>query len=362
VSHASHRRILSLNALAPLVDGVVEGDGTVCVGSVTGVEEASADSLVRVDHLRYLDAALSGPGVALLVGPSVPANTKPVLRVANPRLAFAMCAEAVAGDDRPPPGIHPTAVVGEGVCLGDDVTIMARSVVGAGSRIGSRVVLYPNVTVGNEVRLGDDTILYPAVTLYDGVEVGCRVRIHSGTVIGSDGFGYEWDGQLHRKIPHVGSVRIGDDVEIGANVAVDRATTGWTEIGSGSKIDNLVQIAHNVQIGPNCLIVAQAGLAGSSRLGAGVVIGGQSAVRDHVEMGDGAQLAGKSGVWSDLSAGGRYSGNPARSHREEQRSLLAYQRLPGLLRRVAALERLASELRKLHPEDGGDETGSGVRE
>lgn len=326
-----------------------------CVGSVTGVEEAAEDSLVRVDHLRYLAAALSGPGVALLVGPSVPANTKPVLRVSNPRLAFAMCAEAVAGWDRPVPGIHPTAILGEGVVLGDDVTVMARAVIGTGSRIGSRAVIYPNVTIGDRVCVGEGSVLFPSVTLYDGVEVGCRVRIHSGTVIGSDGFGYEWDGQLHRKIPHVGSVRIGDDVEIGANVAVDRATTGWTEIGPGSKIDNLVQIAHNVQIGPNCLIVAQAGLAGSSRIGSGVVIGGQSALRDHVEVGDGAQLAGKSGVWSDLSPGGRYSGNPARSHREEQRSLLVYHRLPELLRRLAALERLVSEPRASVGEDRSDE-------
>src|SRR5262249_38715731 len=178
-----------------------------------------------------------------------------------------------------------------------------------------------------------------------GVEIGARVRIHSGTVIGADGFGYVWDGAKHVKIPHAGTVRVGDDVEIGANCAIDRATTGVTEIGPGTKIDNLVQIGHNVQIGPHCLIVGQAGLAGSAALGAGVVMGGQAALRDHGHGGDRAMIAGSSGVWNDLPAGGSYSGNPARRHMEEERSLVAYRRAPELLRRLRQLERELAELK-----------------
>jgi UDP-3-O-[3-hydroxymyristoyl] glucosamine N-acyltransferase len=324
----------------------VEGDPATRVASVTGVEDAEAQSLVRVEHLRYLKDALRGPGAALLLGPDMPAVDRPALRVADPRLAFALCLEALAPPEpRPAPGVHPTAVVAEDVELAGDVAIAAGAVIGARARIGARTIVHANVSVGDGTSVGEDCVLFPNVRLYPGVEVGHRVRIHAGSVIGADGFGYAWDGTSHHKIPHLGSVRIGDDVEIGANSCIDRATTGATEIGMGTKIDNLAQIAHNVRIGPHCLIVAQVGIAGSAGLGAGVVLGGQSAVRDHVRVGDGAMIAGKSGVWNDLPEGGRYSGNPARRHREEERSIIAWQRAPDLLRRVRELEREVADLR-----------------
>jgi UDP-3-O-[3-hydroxymyristoyl] glucosamine N-acyltransferase len=339
--------LVSLGELAQRAGGAVEGDPETVIGSVTGVEDAASDSLVRVDNPRYLAAAVAGPGRALIIGSDAPSPGKPALRVRNPKLAFAICLEALApAQSRPAPGIHPSAVIGEGVLLGEGVAVMAGVVIGSGTSIGADTVLYPNVTVGERVTVGPDCILFPHVCVYGSVEIGARVRIHAGAVIGADGFGYVWDGAKHQKIPHVGSVRIGDDVEIGANCAIDRATTGMTEIGAGTKIDNLVQIGHNVCVGAHCLIVAQAGLAGSCTLGQGVVLGGQSAVRDHVRVGDGSQVAGKSGIWTDLPAGGMFSGNPARRHFEEERSIVAVRRAPELLRRMRAVELELQQLRR----------------
>jgi UDP-3-O-[3-hydroxymyristoyl] glucosamine N-acyltransferase len=340
------KRRWSLVQLAERVGGTVEGDPDLEVSEIAGVEEATPESLVRVEEARYLEAAVAGCGAALLIGEQLPSPGKPALRVRNPRLAFArLLALFGGGEEEPAPGIHPSAVIGEEVLLGDGVAVRAGVVVGDGCRLGDGVVLHPNVTLGEAVEIGAGTVLFAGVQVYPRVTIGARVRIHSGTVIGADGFGYVWDGAKHEKIPHVGTVRIGDDVEIGANCAVDRATTGVTVIGAGTKIDNQVQIGHNVQVGPHCLIVAQAALAGSATLGAGVVMGGQAALRDHVHVGDRAMIAGKSGVWNDLPAGGSYSGNPARRHMEEERSLVAYRRAPELLRRLRRLEREMEELK-----------------
>jgi UDP-3-O-[3-hydroxymyristoyl] glucosamine N-acyltransferase len=193
------------------------------------------------------------------------------------------------------------------------------------------------------------------------VVLGARVRIQAGSVLGGDGFGYVWDGERFRKIPHRGSVRIGDDVEIGANVTIDRAATGVTEIGPGTKIDNLVQLGHNVKVGPHCLIVAQVGIAGSAQVGSHCVLGGQVGVRDHIRIGDGAQVAGKAGVWHDIPGGGPYAGNPARPRFQEERTVVALLRLPELARRVRQLEReLAALKAQLQPDAGKDpEEGSG---
>jgi UDP-3-O-[3-hydroxymyristoyl] glucosamine N-acyltransferase len=338
---------LTLSELAALVGGEVEGDPGTRVASVSGVDEARADSLVRVDQERYLEAALRGPGAALLVARELPVSGKPALRVANPRLAFAICMEALAPPEPlPPPGIHASAVLGEDVRLEEGVAIGAGAVIGRGCRLGAAAVIGPNVTLGEGVVVGPHCVLFPNVVLYPGVELGARVRIQSGAVLGGDGFGYVWDGERFRKIPHRGSVRIGDDVEIGANVAIDRAATGATEIGPGTKIDNLVQLGHNVKVGPHCLIVAQVGVAGSAEIGAHVVLGGQVGVRDHIRIGDGAQVAGKAGVWNDLPGGGPYAGHPARPRFQEERTVVALLRLPELARRVKQLEREVAALKQ----------------
>ncbi len=343
-------RDASLAALAALVGGEVEGDPEVRVGSVANIPEARADSLVRVDHRRFLAAAEKGPGRALLIGPDVPRAARPALRVANPKLAFAICLERLAGgESHPPPGVHPRAVIHPSATLGERAAILAGVVIGPGARIGDGVVLYPNVNIGRDASVGEGTVIFANVTVYDAVEIGRRVRIHSGTVLGADGFGYVWDGHAHHKIPHRGSVRIGDHAEIGANCCVDRATTGVTEIGPGTKIDNLVQIGHNAQIGPDCMLVAGVMIGGSATLGARCVLGGHAGVRDHVTLGDDVILAGKAGAWSDLAAGGKYSGNPARPHMEETRALADLRRIPDLAKRVRELERRLSELEEMKP-------------
>jgi UDP-3-O-[3-hydroxymyristoyl] glucosamine N-acyltransferase len=336
---------MTLGELAVLVGGEVHGDPATRVTHVGGVEDAGPGSLVRVEHPKYLAAALAGPGAALLLGPEVGPAEKPALRVPTPRLAFILCTEALApSSPLPPPGIHPTAVVIGDAAMGDGVSVGPGVIIGRGCRVGDRTALHAHVVLCEDVRVGADCVLHPHVTVYPRVEIGDRVRVHAGSVLGADGFSYVWDGQRHRKIPHRGTVQIEEDVEIGALSAVDRATTGATIVGAGTKIDNQVQVGHNVQIGRDCLIAGQAGLSGSVVLEPGVVIGGQVGIRDHTRIGEGAQLGGGAGVWNDLPAGGVYSGNPALPHRQAERMQIAFRRLPELLRRVRQLERQLAEL------------------
>jgi UDP-3-O-[3-hydroxymyristoyl] glucosamine N-acyltransferase len=199
-------------------------------------------------------------------------------------------------------------------------------------------VLHTHVAIEEQCDVGEGSELFARVVLYPGSRIGARVRIHAGAVIGADGYGYEWDGKQHRKVPHVGGVRIEDDVEIGANTTIDRGQTADTVIGAGTKIDNLVQIGHNVRTGVHCILVSQVGIAGSTRLGNGVVLAGQVGVNPHVYIKDGAVVAGQSGVWGDIEPGSRVSGNPARSHREEIRTRAALAKLPELIKRVQQLE------------------------
>jgi UDP-3-O-[3-hydroxymyristoyl] glucosamine N-acyltransferase len=227
--------------------------------------------------------------------------------------------------------VDATAFVGPYCVVGDEVRVGARSVLQGGNHVGARC------------RLGDDVNLFPNVTIYARSEIGHRVRIHSGAVIGSDGFGYVMDGGIHRKVPQIGHVMIGDDVEIGANVTVDRGALGPTIIGKGTKIDNLVQIAHNVVVGENCLIVSQAGIAGSTKLGNYVMLAGQVGLAGHLKLGDRASVGAQSGVMHDIPEGQMWLGCPAQPDRQAKRQLIAIQQLPGLIKRVAKLERKAGE-------------------
>jgi UDP-3-O-[3-hydroxymyristoyl] glucosamine N-acyltransferase len=222
--------------------------------------------------------------------------------------------------------------------------VLAHAVIGAGARLGRGVVVHPHAVVGEGVQVGDESVLFPHVTLYPYVVVGRRVRIHAGVVIGADGFGYLPTPEGHRKRPHVGTVLIEDDVEIGANAAIDRATTGVTRIGAGTKIDNLVQIGHNCTIGRGCLIAGLAGLAGTVTVGDGVMLGGHVGVRDNVTLAPGVAVYGYSAVWGDEAQPGLLSGIPARPHRRHLQVQAAMQRLPDLARRVADLARRVTRL------------------
>jgi UDP-3-O-[3-hydroxymyristoyl] glucosamine N-acyltransferase len=335
---------LTLAELAGLLEAELLGGGGVRIAGVAGLSDAGPGDLVRVDSPRYLAEALASPAAALLVGPRLDAGERPALRVADPRVAFARALELFYPERRPPAGIDPSARLGADVSVGEECAIGPYVVLGDRVVLGRGVVLHPFVCLADDVQVGDGSVLFPHVTLYERVVVGRRVRIHSGAVIGADGFGYVPDRGGVRKVPQVGSVVIEDEVEIGANSAVDRATTGVTRIGAGAKIDNLVQIGHNTSIGRGCLIASQVGISGSCVLEDGVIIGGQAGLKDHVLIGRGTVVSARAGVWGDLPPGGVVSGLPARPHREELRAQAEVARLAETTARLRALERRLEEV------------------
>ena len=337
---------MTLAQLALLAQAELIGFGEVEIHAVTDLAQAHPHALVMVaDVLRVPEADASTAG-ALLVGPGAPPTQKPTLRARNVRAAFARVLAAFAPAPQPPEGIHPAAVVAADAQLGPDVTIGPCAVIESQVIIGPRTRVLAGATVGARARIGASSILHPGVTIYPDCVVGDRVIIHSGVVIGSDGFGYATEDGVHLKIPHLGRVVIEDDVEIGANTTIDRGTLGETRIGRGTKIDNLVQVAHNVSIGEGAILVAQVGVGGSATIGPGAILAGQAGVVDHQAVGARAIVLGRSGVTKDVPPGAMVSGFPARDHHEELRVQAAVRRLSDLIARVEALEaRLASRQR-----------------
>jgi UDP-3-O-[3-hydroxymyristoyl] glucosamine N-acyltransferase len=337
---------VTLDELARLVGGTVSGDGKTVVRAVNGIKEAGAGDLTFLANSKYapLLASTKASAVILAEGATAPI---PALTVKNPDLAFAMVAEHLSGGAwRPPPGIHPTAVVSKAATVGKNVSIGAGTVVEDGASIGDNSVLHAQVYVGRETVIGPDALIYPQVVVREKCRIGAPVILHSGTVIGSDGFGYATDRGVHHKIPQVGIVVIEDDVELGANVTVDRARFGRTVIGKGTKIDNLVQIGHNVVLGQGCLLVSQAGIAGSTRLGNYVVMAGQAGLIGHLDIGDGAIITAQSGLTKDVPAGGVMSGSPASDRRTHLKELAALSKLPEALQEIRKLRQELEELRK----------------
>ncbi|OFX32536.1 MAG: hypothetical protein A2Z07_09375, partial [Armatimonadetes bacterium RBG_16_67_12] len=267
---------MKLAELAHLARAELAGSGEIEIGAVTDLEHAHPDSIVMVADHRRLAEAEASPAAALLVSAQAPAVRKPTLRAANLRAAFARALAALAPPAGPVPGIDPSAVVAPDARIGLGVRIGPRAVIGPGVQLGDRTAIHAGVAVGEGTRIGAGCVIYPNVTIYPGSVIGDRVILHAGAVIGSDGFGYAFEDGAHLKIPHLGRVVIEDDVEIGANTAVDRATLGETRIGRGTKIDNLVQVGHNVVIGPGTIVVAQVGIAGSVTIGDGALLGGQA--------------------------------------------------------------------------------------
>jgi UDP-3-O-[3-hydroxymyristoyl] glucosamine N-acyltransferase len=335
-----------LGTLADLqakVGGRIIGDGSVSISRVSSVDEATDDALTFATDEKYLAAALASKAAAVLVDASVELGTetpaKPVLFVENARAALATFLAALKRPRPRGPFRHPSAVVEDGVQIGDDVYLGANAYVGAGARIGARATLGAGAYVGAETTIGEETWLHPHATVHDGCVIGNRVVLHSGCVIGSEGFGWAFiEGRLER-IPQVGNVVLEDEVEIGANTCVDRAQTGSTYIGRGTKIDNLVQIGHNCRIGKHCAIASQTGMAGSTSVGDFVKIAGQVGTRGHMHIGSHVTVAGQSGVWGDVEDGAMISGNPARDHREWMKAEVMVRRLPKLVARVEKLER-----------------------
>ena len=337
---------VTLDDLARLVGGKVTGDGKTVIRAVNGIREAGAGDITFLANSKYAPLLASTKASAVIVADGTPAPI-PTLSVRNPDLAFGKVAEHLGGgSSRPPAGVHPTAVVSPKATLGKNVSIGAGTVVEDGASIGDNSVLYPQVYVGSEATIGPDAMIYPQVVVRERCRIGARVILHSGTVIGSDGFGYATDKGVHHKIPQVGIVVVEDDVELGANVTVDRARFGRTVIGKGTKIDNLVQIGHNVVLGQGCLLVSQAGIAGSTRLGNYVVMAGQSGLIGHLDIGDGAIITAQSGLTKDVPAGAVMSGSPASDRRTHLKELAALSKLPEALQEIRKLRQEVEELRK----------------
>jgi UDP-3-O-[3-hydroxymyristoyl] glucosamine N-acyltransferase len=316
----------------------LEGDGGVEIGGVRSLEDAGPGDLTFVTEARHLPRLETSGAGAVILAAALPGSKRPALRTSNPYLALARALVVFYQPLSGVPGIHPTAVVSADARVHDTASIGPLCVLAGGVEIGAGTILDAQVFVGGNVRVGQDCRLFPQVTLREGTELGDRVVVHSGTVIGADGFGYARDGARYVKIPQIGRVVLEDDVEIGANAAIDRATLGTTRIGRGTKIDNLVQIAHNVQVGEDTVIVAQVGISGSSRIGSRVTIAGQVGVTDHVQVGDNAIVGAQAGVSKDVPEGAIVLGAPAVHHLEFKRQLAATARLPQLGKRFRALE------------------------
>ena len=344
----------SLSDISSLL-GAPEPSGArdITISGVAGLSDAKAGDLSLISSEAYLPQLERTFAAAVLVQRKVtlPVSwTRPALVVDDVELALAKVLPLFAAPiPRPPRGIHPAAQIVSSAVIPADAAIGPNVIVGERTRLGARCVLHPNVVISDDVVLGDDCQLFHGVVIRERVTVGSRVTIHAGSVIGMDGFGYRWDGKQHVKVPHIGSVMIEDDVEIGSCVCVDRAKFGTTRIGCGTKIDNLVQVGHNVQIGPHCIIVGQVGLAGSCRLGTGVVLGGQAAVRDHIQMGDGAMAAACSAVAEDVPPKMIVSGTPALPHRQSLREQAELRKLPDLRIQVRKLQQEIEKLSKSLP-------------
>jgi UDP-3-O-[3-hydroxymyristoyl] glucosamine N-acyltransferase len=325
--------------IARQLQGEVLGDGNIVLKGFAPADRAQAGDLTFAENENYFARAELSAASAIIAPLAFASTRKTVIRVTDARVAFARVLPLFFPEPTFVPGIDPSAVVAKSAKVDPSAHIGPQCVVGENVVIGARSVLQGLNFIGAGCHLGEDINLFPNVTLYAHTELGDRVRIHSGTVIGSDGFGYVQDGGTHRKVPQIGNVVIRDDVEIGANVTVDRGALGPTVIGSGTKIDNLVQIAHNVNVGEHCLIVAQAGVAGSTKLGNYVILGGQVGIAGHIKIGNKVSVAAQSGVMHSIKDGEKWFGSPAQPDRQTKRQLIAVQHLPELLKRVAELER-----------------------
>jgi UDP-3-O-[3-hydroxymyristoyl] glucosamine N-acyltransferase len=338
-------KTITIQELAALVGGQLSFADKDCphISGVASIAEAAGDQVTFLGNGKYLPALRQCRAAAVLVPGDFAEEVPPVLvRVANPSLAFARLVEFFA----PPapvfaPGVHPTAVLGEGVRLGEGVSIQAYAVLEAGVVVGAGSVIGAHGYVGHHSTIGEHCFLHPRVTVASRCVVGNRVILHSGVVLGSDGFGFEWNGGKHVKIPQVGIVQVDDDVEIGANTTVDRARFGRTWIQEGCKIDNLVQVAHNVVVGKHTLLVAQAGISGSTRLGERVTLAGQVGVAGHLHIGDGAVVTAQSGVSKSLPGAALYMGSPAQPAAEFREQVAWVRRLGRLQDRVQRLETAA---------------------
>jgi UDP-3-O-[3-hydroxymyristoyl] glucosamine N-acyltransferase len=350
---------MTARELAQELGADLVGDPAAEIRSVNTLDRAGPGEVAFLSNAKYRPLLETTRAAAVIVRPEDRAQGPCLLLTPNPYLAFARAVTLLQPEHRPPPGVeagchvHPTAE------LESRVTAMAGSYLDEGARIGAGTVLYPGAYVGRGARVGRDCVLYANVTVREGCVLGDRVVLQPGVVVGSDGYGYARDGHRHVKIPQIGIAVIEDDVEVGAGTTIDRAALGETRIGRGTKIDNLVQIGHNVTLGEDCLVVAQVGVSGSTQIGDRVILAGQVGVVGHIKIGDGCVVAARSGVPSDLPPGAVVSGSPARDHAEWLKTQAVVRRLPKLRQQIQQLEKRLNELESRAHDPG---RGGGVED
>ncbi len=338
----------SLDHIAQHLGGALHGTPSLMISGVRPFEEAGPDHLTCAVNAKYFKRLSETKAGAIIVSRDSPETTRNAIRTENPYASFARAIALFAPARKAAPGISLHAVVGDGFSHGTDLSVAPGVVIGKNVRVGNNVCLMPNVVLGDQVVLGDDVTVHPNVSFLERCEAGNRVTIHAGTVIGSDGYGFAPDGEEYVKVPQTGIVRLGNDVELGANNTVDRATFGATIIGNGVKTDNMVHVGHNVIVGDNTLLVAQAGISGSTTIGRHVIIAGQAGIGDHVTIGDYSVVAPQSGVAKSIDPGQVMSGTPAMPHRLWLRVQRAIPKLPDLAKEVRSLaKRIAAIEEKL---------------
>jgi len=342
---------LTLKEIAHLVKGELVGDPNVSITGISGIKEAKEGDITFLANSKYASLVETTKAAAIITSRETVETSKPLIKTDNPSIAFTKVVSLAASDDiKHPKGIHPTAVISSNAQIAKDVAIGAYTVVEDGVEIGAGSIIYSGCYLGRQAKIGEKCLIYPHVSIRERIEICDRVIIHSGAVIGSDGFGFDMVGGAQEKIPQIGTVSIEDDAEIGANVTIDRARFDKTIIGKGTKIDNLVQIAHNVITGENCIIVAQAGVSGSTILGKGVILAGQAGIVGHIHIGDKAIVAAQAGVTKSIPAGIKVSGYPAKSHEKALRVNACLQRLPELCKKIRELEEKVKSLESKNKE------------
>jgi len=334
---------ITAEAIAALISGELIGDGKTAVSGVAPLDRARENELSILSSAKYAPMLAGTRAGVVLVDPEfrdVAGQPRARIIVKQPLEKLLSLLPKLYPEKSPVPGVAATARIGKGAVIGERVSIGEYAVVGAGARLADGVAIGAHCVIGEDVSIGERARLWPGVTIYPGASIGARTIVHSGARIGCDGFGYVFRDGAHNKIPHVGRCIIGDDVEIGANTTIDRGSIDDTVVGNGTKIDNLVHIAHNVRIGERCLLIAQVGVSGSVTIGDGAILAGQAGIGGHLSIGAGARVGAQAGVFGDIPAGETWSGYPARPHRESLRASAALFKLAGMMRR---LEKLVEE-------------------
>jgi len=332
---------MNAHEIAQLVDGIVIGDAAATITGCADIQKATAGHITFLANTKYMPLFQATKASIVLVPTDFhTATDKTLIQTSDPSYSFSLVMEALHPDlQKHPANIHPRAVIDETATLGENVAIGACAVIEAGVVIGDNTIIYAGTYVGHDTRIGEDTIMYPNVTIRERCEIGNRVIIHSGTVIGADGFGFVTIDGKHKKIPQLGTVLIEDDVEIGSNVSIDRARFDKTVIKKGAMIDNLVQIAHNVVIGENSVIVSQVGISGSTEVGQNVILAGKVGVVGHIKIGDNVVVGAKGGVSKSLTTPGQYWGVPAKPLKQDLKEKAAIHKLPESQKKLKMLEK-----------------------